>query len=496
MHPLAAASLVVLAGLAGLNGVAWVLYRQGVFWKLGLGWILNALYLVIDTSIQLDNGPQEQAVLAYLVSLPSTFFFFFAFVDCHSHKQNPRAYAALTTTKWLFLIAAGYVLANSLQVIPPSARFEVTIAPGVLFTAWVLARLGRCFWRKTSYTLLTTLRGGALPERITAVSPQPSREQSSTAFQGELPRNAAFSANISRLLLSVSFFAYSAVQLLYFFRADYPTSMWIHLAFYTGFSCKVIQLCGVATLLFSDVQYVNHILRMQTVAEELGALTASIEHDINTPISILRKKLHLLRNRYQRDRSLVDQLSLLENQILRIRAAADIIPALREGEDYYRQKSQKWNLVSLARTAINDVQKTFESKQPRITLNSSTSVITISAYRERLLQSLVNILNNAVEACLSKHPDKSPSVEVSLSTRKENAEAILAVVDHGTGIPKEILPWVARPMFSTKTEGKVNRGVGLFISRRIVEQHGGNLIIESDGQSYTRVTIELPTIES
>jgi two-component system NtrC family sensor kinase len=108
---------------------------------------------------------------------------------------------------------------------------------------------------------------------------------------------------------------------------------------------------------------------------------------------------------------------------------------------------------------------------------------------ERLRQALVNVIANAMHAL---GPDAGPGA-IELRTMKIDARSWAIVVsDTGAGIPPEDLPRIFDPFFTTRRTGT---GIGLAISRNIIEGLGGRIAVASERGRGTDVRIELP-IES
>ncbi len=102
----------------------------------------------------------------------------------------------------------------------------------------------------------------------------------------------------------------------------------------------------------------------------------------------------------------------------------------------------------------------------------------------RLGQALGNMLRNAVEA-LADHP--GGLVEVDLT--REGNEVRLSVADNGPGIPEGRLDRVWEPFYTTRTEGT---GLGLYICRRIAQEHGGRIEIQNRPQGGLMASLVLP----
>jgi signal transduction histidine kinase len=117
------------------------------------------------------------------------------------------------------------------------------------------------------------------------------------------------------------------------------------------------------------------------------------------------------------------------------------------------------------------------------------AVPTIQADRQQLRQLFLNLLTNAADAM----PQGGViTLRVSAAKYRDDADAVvIEVVDAGEGIPPDNLHKVWEPFFTTKPEGR-GTGLGLAICRRIVEEHGGTIEIESEPAKGTTVRIKLP----
>jgi signal transduction histidine kinase len=121
----------------------------------------------------------------------------------------------------------------------------------------------------------------------------------------------------------------------------------------------------------------------------------------------------------------------------------------------------------------------------RISCRVSPSGLTASIDRKLMEQALINLVRNAVEALPAGRDG-----EIGVHASREADETLsIQVIDNGKGIPPEILEEVFIPFFTTKEKGS---GIGLSISRRIVNLHGGSIHIGPGSQKGTSITIRLP----
>jgi two-component system sensor kinase FixL len=122
----------------------------------------------------------------------------------------------------------------------------------------------------------------------------------------------------------------------------------------------------------------------------------------------------------------------------------------------------------------------------RVNLENFADMVLVD--RIQIQQVLVNLIRNALEAMQA-----SDRRELTLTTKKLKPDTIeISVADTGTGISPEIAEHLFQPFFTTKPQGM---GVGLSISRAIIEDHGGRIWIEPNPGGGTVFKITLPAIE-
>ena len=107
---------------------------------------------------------------------------------------------------------------------------------------------------------------------------------------------------------------------------------------------------------------------------------------------------------------------------------------------------------------------------------------------------VMNILANAVYAVVKKAKREKPGAyvpEISLKVVVDKNSVSIIIRDNGIGIEDTIKEKIFDPFFTTKTTGEAS-GVGLYLSREIVQNHGGDIQMQSVKDSYSEFTITLP----
>lgn len=96
---------------------------------------------------------------------------------------------------------------------------------------------------------------------------------------------------------------------------------------------------------------------------------------------------------------------------------------------------------------------------------------------------LVNIIKNSIESIQS-------GGVISVKIKRKEEQIVIEVADDGVGIPKEKLSMLGKPFFTTKMDGT---GLGIMVSKKIIQNHNGTLTIHSEEHNGTTVVITLPT---
>jgi signal transduction histidine kinase len=111
----------------------------------------------------------------------------------------------------------------------------------------------------------------------------------------------------------------------------------------------------------------------------------------------------------------------------------------------------------------------------------------VPADPEGLHRALLNIISNAIDAVEER---KNPTVGVVTQLEAEGEWARIIVVDNGVGIPSDKQPEIFKPFVSSK--GARGTGLGLAVSRKILREHGGDILLQSQPGKGSRFILRLP----
>ena len=217
----------------------------------------------------------------------------------------------------------------------------------------------------------------------------------------------------------------------------------------------------------------------------IGTVAATVSHELRNPLAAIRNSLATVALR-PRDKNLGVEPAM-ERADRNIGRCARIIYDLLE----YTQPRQ------LARTATALDQWLERTLRDR-TLPEGISLATdlaagsmVSIDGTQLAQVINRLLENAVGALTAPawHPDDRHPRRITVTSAVVGPHVRLTIGDTGPGIPADVLRRVFEPLFTTRNFGA---GLGLPITRQIIEQHGGTIAIESPPEGGATVTILLP----
>jgi signal transduction histidine kinase len=199
----------------------------------------------------------------------------------------------------------------------------------------------------------------------------------------------------------------------------------------------------------------------------LGMLSASVAHELNTPLAVLQgyiEKFAEERNSPQQEERIRRMLKMTQ----RLRRISESLVG------FSRVRKESWEVVGLAALVEEAWQiASIEEKAGRIHfLNLCDPEHSVLGNPDRLLQVFLNLIRNAIQAA----PETKGEIVVnSQEVRAEGKTQIrVTVEDNGPGIPPEVLPDIFDAFVSTRLDSK-GTGLGLTVSEGIVHQHGGSI---------------------
>jgi PAS domain S-box-containing protein len=213
----------------------------------------------------------------------------------------------------------------------------------------------------------------------------------------------------------------------------------------------------------------------------LGKLTATVSHELRNPLGTIQTALHSIEDSLER-KEVHQTTRLLKLAERSIRRCINIIEDLN---DYTRVKDLALSKASADDWLENVVKEQNIPEEISCELNL-TSGVEASFDPERLRQVVINLFTNAVHALQNK-PSGSKVLRISTVLLDDIFE--ICFEDNGIGMSEETKEQMFEPLFSTKGFGV---GLGMVIVKNIIEQHRGEINVESKAGKGTTVTLRLP----
>ncbi len=237
-------------------------------------------------------------------------------------------------------------------------------------------------------------------------------------------------------------------------------------------------------LLFRDLSDVKALQEQIKRAERLasvGRLAAGVAHEIRNPLSALKGFLQY----FQRKLSLQDQdktyLTVMMNEVDRLNS---VISNLL---DFARPKEpvlEPCDIANLIQHVLTLIETDLQAKQIDVSLDITGELPQIRLDRDQITQVLLNILLNAIQAM-----ELEGQIHIEAHVRSDANQLELFITDTGKGIASDDLPKIFDPFFSTKKQGA---GLGLAIAYTIIENHHGEITVESEEGKSSTFRIHLP----
>jgi signal transduction histidine kinase len=230
----------------------------------------------------------------------------------------------------------------------------------------------------------------------------------------------------------------------------------------------------------ADLERLNRITVM-------GELTAAIGHEVNQPIAAMVTNAGACLRWLSHDVPDLDMARMAASRIVRDGTrAADIIDRIRQvfrNEDSDRQMI---DLNTLARETIDLLRNEASRHAISVHEHLAEALPRVAGDRIQLQQVIVNLVANGIDAM--RHV-RGPRELTVTSSQTPDGSVLLAIADTGVGLPPEQLDQLFKPFFTTKPQGT---GMGLAISRSIIEGHHGKLWAVPDARRGAVFQFSLP----
>jgi two-component system NtrC family sensor kinase len=214
----------------------------------------------------------------------------------------------------------------------------------------------------------------------------------------------------------------------------------------------------------------------------MGQMAAAISHELRNPLSGIKVASEYLMRKLKNHPDAIDIIINIHNEVI---FANNIITNILEHARISKPDFERSSIKKVVEEAILTIaqQGSFNNIQIRKTISGELPVVDIDV--QQIKQVFINILINAAEAMIG-----GGSLKIKVFSK--NNKIIIQIADTGSGIESSHLEKLFEPFFSTKVKGV---GLGLAISKEIIENHNGTIDVESKLGKGTMFTITLPVVK-
>lgn len=244
---------------------------------------------------------------------------------------------------------------------------------------------------------------------------------------------------------------------------------------------------GLIDRILNPLNYINNFTKlseglakdiMANIEDEKDNMTPDNYEDTMDVLDMLIGNLHKVGEHGQNNARILKAME----EMLKDRSGGikpmDLVPVLRQDEEmlknYFEEKIRQYG-----------IRTSFNLPQEKMSINGNP---------EQLSMTVMSLLGNAVYAVVKKAQREKYEPEISVSVSDDDNRYSVVIRDNGIGIEQTIINKIFDPFFTTKPTGEA-AGVGLYISREIVQNIGGDISVKSEKDVYTEFTITLPILQ-
>ncbi len=248
---------------------------------------------------------------------------------------------------------------------------------------------------------------------------------------------------------------------------------------------EIGDLAAAFNKMVKDLKEVQVQLVQAEKMASLGQLSAGVAHEIKNPLTIIIQGIEYIKNSSS-DALVIDAAERIKKAAIR---ADKIIIDLLDYSQPALTKFESVNINSVIEETVVFMKYQIDVKNISIVKNLSPELPKIKMDNNPLKQVFLNIMLNAIDAVDEKGIITIRTSQTDGSVKTKNIQIVFS--DNGCGITKENLYKVFDPFFTTKRT-KENAGLGLAVTKGMIERHHGTIKIESEQGRGTDVIINLP----
>ena len=263
-------------------------------------------------------------------------------------------------------------------------------------------------------------------------------------------------------------------------------------------TAEVVRLEKIASVGKLTQGLIDRILNPLNYINNFSKLSQGLVKDVTANIE--DEKDHMDEEIYE---DTMDVLDMLKGNLEKVSEhGANTTRTLKAMEEMLKDRSGgmvKMDLNALMKQDQEMLMKYYEKDiatyHIKVAFNLPEASLMINGNADQLSKTVMSLLGNSVYAVIKKvgkHP-AGYTPEIILTLSKQDNLVTIKIHDNGTGISENIIHKIFDPFFTTKTTAEAS-GVGLYLSKEIAQNHGGDIAVDSTKDEYTEFTIHIPTL--
>jgi two-component system NtrC family sensor kinase len=237
---------------------------------------------------------------------------------------------------------------------------------------------------------------------------------------------------------------------------------------------QIVDSSAGKTLTADDLAHLTRLITM-------GELTACFAHEVTNPLMLIRGHLRMIEEQLPEGHPLRPNFDVIDRASRRIE---DMTKRLLDFGRKRKMRADHCDLSELIKEALRFVQPYLQAQNVQVQLNLDSRLPRVFVDHWQMVQALVNLFQNAADAM-----SHSSQRLLTVSAEPDGGGLKISVADTGHGVAPGDLSRIFDPFFTTK--GERGTGLGLFITRRVIEEHRGSITVQTTDRG-TSFLLSLP----
>lgn len=220
----------------------------------------------------------------------------------------------------------------------------------------------------------------------------------------------------------------------------------------------------------------------------IGEFTGLIAHIVRNPLANILITSELLKSKFEENDPRLVHVDTIISEIGKLETKIEDLVNYKDIKDTKEMHSEEADIHEIISMVLADLQRKFKDHHIKVFTSFSEDVPKISLQATKIEEVFINILQNIIDAM----PNGG---EVNIATYLKNRRVsdkgsiIVVIEDSGDGIKPEHIDRIFEPCFTTKKDGM---GLGLYMAKKFINDHNGNITVENKAEKGARFTIALP----